>query len=301
LSFEPILLAPEEAVEEIYPFRRVWRTSWIEAALLALAVLTIALLAGPLGLIPSAVRDPLPKVGVALLPLGLWLAVSYAGERRAPQPRPRLLGVLALGALLANGVAVPLQERLFQTDQWLPAAGFFGRALGYTATLGFAVEFLKYAALRYTIWPEHIHQRLDGIAYGLAVSVGFATVFSLRFALDSDVTLAATALRVASITFSQAALGALIGFFLAELAIGRTTVLWIPAGLLLTALLSGLYVAFRSVAIVGGLSVGGTGSAPLRGLLLAFGLLALLYTSVAFIVESADTRMRLQSGRRETL
>ncbi len=301
MSFEPILLAPEEAVEEIYPFRRVWRTSWIEALLLALAVLAIALLAGPLGLIPAALRDPLPKIGVALLPLGLWLAVSYASERRAPQPRPHLLSVLVLGALLANGVAVPLEERLFQIDQWLPGAGFFARAFGYAATIGFAGEFLKYAALRYTIWPEHIHQRLDGIAYGLAVSVGFATVFSLRFALDLDVTLSATALRVASITFSQAALGALLGFFLAELAIGRTTVLWMPSGLLLTGLLSGLYYAFRGIAIVGGLSVTGTGSAPLRGLMLAFGLLALMYASVAFIVESADTRMRLQGGRRETL
>jgi RsiW-degrading membrane proteinase PrsW (M82 family) len=301
LSFEPILLAPEEVAEEIYPFRRVWRTSWIEAVLLALVVLAIALLAGPLGLIPAALRDPLPKIGLAVLPLGLWLAISYGGERRAPQPRPALLGVLVLGALLANGVAVPLEERLFQTDRWLPAASFFGRAIGYAATIGFAGEFLKYTALRYTIWPEYIHQRLDGIAYGLAVSLGYATVLSLRVALDADVTLAATALRVASITFSQVALGAVLGFFLAELAIGRTTVFWIPSGLLLTALLSGLYYAFRGIAIVGGLSVTGTGSAPVRGLLLAFGLLALMYASVAFIVESADTRMRLQTGRRDTL
>ena len=41
MSFEPILLAPEEELEEIYPYRRVWRTSWIEVSLLLIAVLAI--------------------------------------------------------------------------------------------------------------------------------------------------------------------------------------------------------------------------------------------------------------------
>ena len=301
MSFEPILLSPEEAAEEIYPFRRVWRTSWIEASLLVLAVVAILLLSDPLGALPSGLRDPLPKLGVALLPLGLWLAISYAAERRALQPRPALLGVLALGALVANGIALPLEERLFLPAQWLPEEGFFGRVLGYAATAGFVGEFLKYLVLRYTVWPGRIHQRLDGIAYALAASVGYATVLNIRFALDADVTLTAMALRMASITFSQVAVGLIIGFFMAELAIGRTPIFWLPTGLLLGSLLSGLYYGFRGTAIISGLSVEGTASAPIRGLALAFGLLAVMYSAMAFIIESADTRTRLQTGRRDSL
>jgi RsiW-degrading membrane proteinase PrsW (M82 family) len=301
LSFEPILLAPEEEIEEIYPYRRVWRTSWQEVGVLLAAVLLIFILTRLLGALPVDLRSPLPKVAIALLPLAAWLIFSYGGERRALIRRRGLVGMLILGGLVANGVAVPLEEHLFLPEQWLPSAGFFGRVLGYAVTVGFTGEFLKYAVLRYTIWPEHIMQRLDGVAYALAVSMGYAVTLNLRAALFSDATLLATALRVASITFSHLGIGVVMGFFLAELVVGRTTVFWIPTGLSLAALLSGIYYGFRGIAIVGGLSVAGTGAAPIRGLALAFGLVTVLFTSFAFIIANADARMEALAGRREAL
>jgi RsiW-degrading membrane proteinase PrsW (M82 family) len=203
--------------------------------------------------------------------------------------------------LVANGVAVPLEEYLFLPDRWLPSARFFGRVLGYAFTVGFTGEFLKYAAIRYTVWPERFTQRLDGVAYALAVSMGYAVTLNLRFALFSDATLVAVALRVASNTFAQLAIGVVIGFFLAELVIGRTTVFWMPLGLGLASLLSGLYYGFRGIAIVGGLSVAGTGAAPVRGVALAFGLVTVMYVSFAFIIANADARMEALTGRREPL
>lgn len=298
MSFEPYLLAPEEEPREVYPYRRVWRTSWLEAGLLLTVVLLIVALTDLAGVLPADLRDPLPRLGVALFPLVLWLLISYRAERRAPRPRPGLPAVLILGALVANGIAVPLEERLFVPDEWLPRAGFFGRALGYGMTVGLTGEFLKYAVLRYTVWPARFRQRLDGMAYALAVSLGYATVFNLRFALFGEATLAATALRVASITFSHLAIGIVMGFFLAELVIGRTPVFWLPLGLGLAALLSGLYYAFRGLAIVGSLNVIDTASAPLRGLALAVGLLAVLFVSLAFIIQNADSRMEALTGGR---
>lgn len=298
MSFEPILLAPEEEVEEIYPFRRVWRTSWLEVSTLLAAVLLIVMLTDLLGVLPTDLRDAPPKVAVALLPLAAWLGFSYWGERRAVIRRRGLIRVLILGGLVASGVAVPLEEHLFVPDQWLPAAGFFGRLFGYMFTLGFTGEFLKYAALRYTIWPGHVSQRLDGVAYALAVSMGYAVALNLRAALFTDATLVSTALRVASITFSHLGIGVVTGFFLAELVLGRVPVFWIPVGLSLAALLSGLYYAFRGIAIVGGLSVAGSGAAPVRGLILAFGFVAAVFAIFAFIIANADARME---GRREAL
>lgn len=301
MSFEPILLAPEEELEEIYPYRRVWRTSWLEVGTLLLAVIIVVVLTSFIGVLPSDLRDPLPKTAIALLPLVAWFVFSYRGERRAIEPRQGLLGVLLLGMLAANGLAIPLEERLFVPDQWLPGLGFFGRVLGYMMTLGITTQFLKYAILRYTVWPHRLQQRLDGIAYALAVSVGFATVYNLHVALYTDATLSATALRVASITFSHLATSLIMGFFLVELRIGRPPVFWLPTGLVLAAFLDGLYYAFRSLAIVSGLNVGSTASAPMRGLALALGIVIVMFTSVAFIIESADARMEALTGQRRAV
>jgi hypothetical protein len=301
LSFEPILLAPEEELEEVYPYRRVWRTGSLEVGVLLLATILILILTDVFNVLPSDSRDPSLKIGIAGLPLLAWFAFSYRSERRALQPRQGLIGVVVLGALVANGIAAPLEERLFTPDQWLPGVSFFGRVLGYMLTVGFAAEFLKYAVMRYTVWPHRFRQRLDGVAYALAVSVGYAAVFNVRFALYTDATLSATALRVASITCSQLAAGLIMGFFLAELRIGRPPIFWIPLGLLIASFISGLYYAFRSIAIVGSLNVGTTASSPVRGLALAVGLVAVMFALIAFIIESADTRMEALTGRRQTL
>ncbi len=300
MSLEPILLAPEEAIAEVHPYRRVWRTSWAEVWLLAGVVLAVWALTA-FGALPEDVRDVRLKAALALWPLALWLAISYRGERRAPQPRPYILGTLVLGALVASGVAVHLDAQLFRPDEWLPKEGFFGRVLGYTLTVGFAAAFLKYLALRYSIWPAHIHQRQDGIAYGLAVSLGFATVYNLRFALLTEATLSATALRVASNTYPHLAAGAVLGFFLAELIVGRVPIFWLPFGLLFTAWLSGVHYGFRAIAIVGGLSTASAGSSPIRGFFLALGMVAAVYLSTAFIIANADARARHVVTRREAL
>lgn len=301
MSFEPILLAPEQAVEERYPYRRVWRTSWLEVGTILVVVLAIFSLTRLFNALPANLHDTRLKVAVALVPLAAWLVFSYWGERRAPQPRRGLVQMVILGGLVANGIAVPLEEHLFLPDRWLPTQSFFGRVLGYATTVGFTAEFLKYAVVRYTIWPDRIRQRLDGVAYALAASVGYAVVLNLQVALFSDDTLVATALRVASNTFSQMGIGVIMGYFLAEMVVGRTPVFWLPMGLGIASLLSGIYYGFRSLTVVRSISATGSISAPLRGLALAVGLVAVLYATFAFLIESADARMEALTGRRQAL
>ncbi|MBN1679966.1 MAG: PrsW family intramembrane metalloprotease [Anaerolineae bacterium] len=301
MSFEPILLTPEEEPEEIFPYRRVWRTSSLEVLVVFLVVFMIWLLTDLFGMLPADLTDIRAKTGIALLPLAAWLVFSYRGERRALKPRFGLIGVLILGGLVANGIAVPLEERVFTPERWLPYQGFFGRVLGYMFTIGFTAEFLKYAVLRYTVWPQRLERRVDGMAFAITVSLGFAVVYNLRFALYTDATLLATALRVASIMFSQIAAGLIMGYFLVELRIGHPPIFWIPAGLFLASFISGLYYGFRGIAIVSGLNVGADASSPVRGLALALGLIVMMYITMAFIIESADTRMITRTGRREEL
>jgi len=297
-SFEPILLAPEEAIEERYPYRRVWRTSAQEIGVLLFTVLLIVGVSSFTSFLPDTYANPRAKTGLALLPLATWLFFSYRGERQALIPRTGLIGMVILGGLVGYGVAVPLEEHVWKPDLWLPAQGFFGRILGYTFTVGFTSIFLKYLVVRYTVWPQRFNQRLDGIAYILAVAVGYATVFNLHAAWFTDITLAALAMRVASITFSQLSTALLIGYFLSELRISRPPVFWMPMGLLMASFISGLYFAFRSMTLVGSLQVASTGSSPLRSLMLAAGLVIVMFLVMSFLIESADTRMEALTGRR---
>jgi len=301
LSFEPILLAPEEEPVEVYPYRRVWQTTWLEVLLLFVVVAFVYAATLFVDLLPVGLRDTRGKLALALLPLAAWLLISYRGERRALEPRPHLLSVLLLGALVANAVVMPLSERLFVPDRWLPPQGFFGRVLGYTFTVGFAGVFLRYAVLRYTVWETHFRQRLDAAAYALAASVGFAVILNVRYALDTDATVVATGLWVASNTFVHLATGLVIGFFLGELRVSRPPVVWMPAGLLMAAALGGLHYGFRGIAIVSGLGVGATASRPIGGLALSFALIAALLLIFAFLIQSADERQQTAAGRRGLL
>lgn len=301
LSFEPILLAPEEEPVEVYPYRRVWETSWLEITVVFLVAAIVYAGTYVFNVLPGDVRDNSSRLALALLPLGAWMVFSYRSERRAVQPRPHILSVLVLGALVAGAIAQPLTERLFMPDRWLPEQGFFGRVLGYTFTIGFTAQFLMYAVLRYTVWIGHFRQRLDAAAYGLAVSLGFATVLNIEFAIDADATVAATGLWIASNTFAHLGTGVVIGFFLGELRTGRLPVIWMPVGLLLAAFLSGVHYGFRGIAIVSGLGVGATASRPIGGLLLSFGFIALMLVVFAFLIRSADERQEAMIGRRELL
>jgi len=301
VSFEPILLAPEEEPVEVYPYRRVWETTWLEITVMFLVAALIYAGTYVFDFVPGDARDIGSRVVLALLPLGAWLVFSYRSERRAVEPRQHILSVLILGALVAGAIAQPLTERLFVPERWLPEQGFFGRVLGYTFTLGFTAVFLKYAVLRYTVWINYFRQRLDAAAYALAVSLGFASVLNIQFALDTNATIASTGLWVASNTFAHLGTGVVVGFFLGELRSGRPPVIWMPAGLLLAAFLSGIHYGFRGIAIVSSLGVGATASRPIGGLLLSFGFVAVMLIVFAFLIRSADERQEAMIGRRELL
>jgi len=291
VSFEPILLAPEREKKEVYPYRRVWRSALIEAgAMLALTVAAV--------LIERFVRPQLgdtqrhlAALAFALAPFVLWYVFSYVAERQSPQPRARLFTVAILGALVANAVGVPLIERVFTVDDWLSTASGGSRILGYALTAGIVQEFLKYAVVRYSVWPNAFRIRSDGIAYALAASVGYATVLNVNFALNSTASLSMGALRITELALSQMAISTIMGFFLAELKITyRPAIFWLPGGLLLAALLTGFATTFRGGLVVGGVSPDGTGNNAFQGLGAAVFLVIFLFATFNFLINNADER-----------
>lgn len=295
MSFEPILLAPQKEEQELYPYRRVWRTALIEIGILLLVTVGTVL----------AVRFVSPRIGeaqqqtiglaYALLPLELWVVFSYLGERRAPEPRPRLFTVALLGALVANAVGLPLVNRFLNVDEWLATAPGSSRLIGYMLTVGMSQEFLKYAVVRYSVWPGAFRVRSDGIAYMMAAAIGYATVVNVDFVLNNSANPSVYALRIAEFTLTHFATSTIMGYFLAELKLTRgTTIFWLPGGLVLASLLASLSVVLRGGLIVGGIGPSSTGNTAFQGLGAAVFLVIFLFASIYFLINNADERAQLR-------
>jgi hypothetical protein len=135
-SFNSRLLTPPREEEEIYPYRRVWRSIALETGAMFAAAVALFILVNIIGFtFPAILRVPL-KIAIALLPAALWLVFSYFAERLSPEPRTRLLAVAVVSALVANAVGLPFVEDTLQVDRWLSLASAVDRIAGYTLTVG---------------------------------------------------------------------------------------------------------------------------------------------------------------------
>lgn len=294
-SRPPTLIAAQEAKRRALEARPVFRTAIVEIVLLLAVTGGIVLLNRFITFPSSASNRIILGSGMALLPLLLWVLISLQSERRAQRQRPRLLVVLGLSMLVANGIGVPLVERVFAVDEWLSTTSGLQRIIGYALTAGFIQEFLKLAVVRFSVWGEYIRTRRDGIAYSLAASLGYATVLSLNYLFaqpNNPPDLLAVALRVTGFTLSQLAIGTICGYTLADLRVGQPSVLWLPLGLSFAALLEGVFVSLRAGSIVGAFSDRATGSQIAGSILITVFLVFLLFTAVNFLISTTDSRER---------
>lgn len=286
------LLSPEEEIEETFPYRRVWRALTLEMGLLLLAVGVIYVLIQA-GILANR-YTPTLSLAVAVLPIGLFYVISVRRERQAIQPRTKLLVILLLSIIATNGVAWPMIHSVLTPDRWLPEAGFFSRIIGYTLTLGILGETTKYLVVRYTVWPSQIRMLLDGIAYSVPAALGYALILNVQYIINEDPLLTSAIFRVIINVYLHIAAGAIMGYFLAELAINPNgPFYWFPMGLGLSAFLGSLYFVFRRVSISSGLS-----SRPLGGVLLGIAFAVLLLGILSFIIENAEERAAARQGVR---
>ena len=246
----------------------------------------------------SANQRTTASVALALFPLILWLLISYRGERRVPSPRTRLLGVTILGFLAASAIGIPLVDRVLGVNDWLSTASGLNRILGFTFTTGIVHEFLKYAAVRYSVWPGAIRIRSDGVAYAMAAGIGYATAININFVITQNGQFdpAAAALHMTGVALSQVAISSIMGYLLAELKLTRPSpVFALPLGLIFAALLSGIYAAVRAGIIVGGIGTTATGSNALPSLGVSIFFVLALFSGLNVVISNADERARLRN------
>jgi len=200
---------------------------------------------------------------LALVPAALWLAFFYAQDRLEPEPKVYVLGVAILGALLAAAVGQPLINDVFRVPEWI-GTNRVTEILGSILIVGFIQEFLKYAAVRYSIYySSEFDQRIDGVLYGTAAGLGYATFINLSTALGSgginSAELSAGIIRMVVVALEQAALGGFIGYFIARTKFDDEPVWWMPAGITIAAIVNGLFSWLRGELTTSPLTISATG------------------------------------------
>ena len=245
----------------------LWQADIASIVLLVLFVLVIFGLEAWLQ--PQFTPTSLVITGIlmALVPAVVWLAFFYRRDRLEPEPKHLILQMVILGGLLASALGIPLVEGVFDVPAWLSSSPAWAQLLGGFLIVGMVQEYLKYAAVRYSVYyAADFDEAIDGIIYTTAVAVGFAVVLNIHFVVSSGgVDLGSGAIRMVLTTLAQASFAGVVGYFLGRMKFEKRPLWWMPFGLMVAAALNGLFYFLR-----GSLSQGSLGTVnSWLGLLLA--------------------------------
>ncbi len=262
----------------------VWHAGW---------VLVVALM-GFILLVVGVDRFAHPAIGgalllaagvlLALVPALIWLLFFYLQDRLEPEPKRYVIGVFVLGALLATAIGIPLVNDLFRVSDWLYQSALV-QLVGGILVVGFAQEFLKYAAVRYTVYgSREFDERMDGVIYGTAAGLGYATMLNIQYVLsNAGVDLSVGVIRIVITALAQASFSGIVGYFLAQDKFEGKPVWWVPLGLALAAVLNGAFVFVRDLASVRGLQFN-----PWNGLFLAAVLALVVLGALFWLMRKAN-------------
>jgi len=267
----------------------VWRAGLLQILGLIAFILVVELVVGLTDLTLDGWSLLIAGIVLALVPALLWLLFFYRQDRLEPEPKGAVVGVFVLGALLAQAVGIPLVEQVFDVRRWL-SISTWSHIVGSILVVGFTQEFLKYAAVRYSIYPTlEFDERVDGVVYGTAAGLGYATMLNLRYVVDSGgVNLQAGVMRIVVTALAQASFAGLSGYFLGRAKFEDEPVWWLPGGVSLAALLNGLFTYLRGEITTTGLTLSGGGVNPWPGLILAALVAGATFALVFYLIRRAN-------------
>jgi RsiW-degrading membrane proteinase PrsW (M82 family) len=274
----------------------VWRTSIASVALLVLFGALVAFLSRWVKLDLQGTALVLVGVVLAVVPALIWLVFFYLQDLLEPEPKPYVLGIFLIGGLAASAVGIPLVRNAYAVQNWLNY-GFLVNLLGAILVVGFVQEFLKYATVRYSVYmlPE-FDERMDGILYGTAAGLGYATMLNIHYVVDSGgVDLGVGIIRIVVTALAQASFAGITGYFLSRAKFEDEPVWWLPLGLTIAATLNGVFtVILGGVTRTKAVSTGQSGT-PWLGLVLAAIVAGLTLVVLLYLMQRAR-RLTLDSG-----
>ena len=158
---------------------------------------------------------------------------------------------------------------------------------GGILVVGFTQEFLKYIAVRASVYGmAEFDERTDGIIYGTAVGLGYATALNIDLIVSSGgVNLGAGAFRIAITALAHASFAGVMGYFLAREKFEWRPIWWMPLGLTIAAVLNGVFYFLRSLVAIGRITGTSGSSNPWTGLFLATGFAILLTWTLSKLIQ----------------
>lgn len=275
----------------------VWRSALVTIVALVIFAVVVALVAGATEPILAGTTLVLVGVVLALVPTALWLIFFYVQDRLEPEPKRYVIGVFLVGALLASAIGFPIIRNVFRVQDWI-SFSFLVTLLGSILIVGFVEEFLKYAAVRYSVYllPE-FDERMDGILYGTAAGLGYATMLNINYVVDSGgVDLGIGVIRIVVTALAQASFAGITGYFLGRAKFEEEQVWWLPLGLTIAAVLNGLFtVVLGSLTRTSNVLMG-QATTPWYGLVLA-GIVAGLTLGILLYLMRRASRMTLTGSQ----
>lgn len=222
--------------------RGLWVSTLVGIVALLVFVGLVSLLANVTQLSLTGTPLVLVCIVVSLVPAVIWLGVFVQQDRLEPEPKRFILGVFVLGGLLAQAVGIPAIRDLFRVQDWLTVSRPLVNLLGSILIIGFIQEYLKYAGVRFTVFgSSEFDERVDGIIYGAAIGVGFATMLNINYVVGSGgVNLGIGVMRIVIVTLAQASFAGVSGYFLGRAKFEEMPFWWLPAGVTLAAVLNGV-------------------------------------------------------------
>ncbi len=262
----------------------IWQSGIAE---IVAVLLFVALIEVIISLVkPTLTGTPLLLTGIAmtLIPAAIWMVFFYRQDRLEPEPKVYVLEIFLLGALLASALGIPLLRDIFRVQDWLGRSTLIN-VLGSILVIGFVQEFLKYAAVRYSIYlSTEFDERVDGVVYATAAGLGFATMLNINYvASNAGVDLRMGMIRIAVTTLAQASFAGISGYFLGRAKFEEEPVWWLPLGVTIAAVLNGLFTFVRGEITRVGLTVN-----PWNGLILATVVAVLTFAALYYLMRRAN-------------
>lgn len=282
--------------KSIHERKHVWRDEFLLVIGLCAFVGIVYALDGALQ--PQFTPTTLVLTGVflALVPAAIWLTFFYLQDRAEPEPKSFIMGVFALGAILAGAIGVPVVESLFRTSHWI-YTDTLTKIVGGILVVGFTQEFLKYAAVRYSIYnSSEFDEPTDGVIYATAAGLGYATVLNIQFVVSNGgVDLGAGILRMAVVALGQAAFSGIMGYFLGRAKFESEQIWWMPLGITLAAIFNGIFTWLQVIVTRPTITLSGSTSNTWMGLALA-AVVALVTTGIILALVRRNIQS-LQAGK----
>ena len=280
----------------IHERKHVWRDEFLLIISLCVFVGIVYALDNALHPVFTPTTLLLTGVFLALVPAFIWLIFFYLQDSAEPEPKGFVIGVFVLGGLLAAAIGIPVVENLFRVSHWI-YTNTLATILGGILVVGFTQEFLKYAAVRYSIYhSDEYDEPTDGVIYATAAGLGYATVLNINFVLSNGgVDLGVGIIRMAVVALAHAAFSGITGYFLGRAKFESEQIWWMPLGITLAAIFNGLFNWLQGIVSRPTITLSGASSNPWLGLALA-AVVALVTTGLVLVLVRRNIKS-LQAGK----